>query len=650
MNNTTTKTIAFAAVAAAILLITWKTRPSLPVGDDRDWLGSELLPIKNASDAGGMEIVQFDEQKGQPKTFKVAQVKGVWSIPSHENYPADAKDQLAEAATALIGLKILDVVTDDPGDHAQYGVLDPAKSGSGATGVGMRVIMNDKQGNPLAGLIIGKQADKGKSPSSGPEHGPQYYVRKIENNEAQDRVCVVELKTDKLSTKFDEWIEKNLLKISSWDVRKLQIRDYSVDPVQGEIISGGDMSLSYEDTGDQKWKMVKDEAPDKTGHMAPRAMAPDEELNTENLDKLKNALDDVKIVDVRRKPAGLSGGLKAGKEFLGDREARNSLASRGFFPARIGGEWELFSNNGELRVATKDGVGYVLRFGAVSGVSEKAKPDKKDEKKKDDKKDEPAEPGMNRYMLVMAEFNPDMIAKPTLEPLPEEPAAKTEAKPEPKKDAPDAKTEKVPKEKGPSGEEGKPGDKGKTEAKVDDKTAKTEEKTKAEEKTGKTEEQAKAEEKTAKTEDKAKTEEKPAAEPKKEEAKTEAPKTEPAKKEEPKKEPEKKEEPKKDIKAERERIQKENQRKQDEYDKQLKEGRDKVQELNARFADWYYIIPEDAYRKVHLGRTDIVKKKEKKDEKAKDDKSKEADHGDAEKTKASPISDLEKATKEAPGK
>jgi hypothetical protein len=32
-----------------------------------------------------------------------------------------------------------------------------------------------------------------------------------------------------------------------------------------------------------------------------------------------------------------------------------------------------------------------------------------------------------------------------------------------------------------------------------------------------------------------------------------------------------------------------------------------VAELNARFADWYYVISEDVYKKIHLGRNDIVK-------------------------------------------
>ena len=66
---------------------------------------------------------------------------------------------------------------------------------------------------------------------------------------------------------------------------------------------------------------------------------------------------------------------------------------------------------------------------------------------------------------------------------------------------------------------------------------------------------------------------------------------------------------KSDLELERERVRKENQRKQDERDEKLKKANKKIAELNARFADWYYIIAEDEYKKVHLGRSELIKEK-----------------------------------------
>ncbi len=52
---------------------------------------------------------------------------------------------------------------------------------------------------------------------------------------------------------------------------------------------------------------------------------------------------------------------------------------------------------------------------------------------------------------------------------------------------------------------------------------------------------------------------------------------------------------------------KEFQRKLDEYNLKRKKAEQTVAELNARFADWFYVISEDTYKKIHLSRTDIIK-------------------------------------------
>ena len=72
----------------------------------------------------------------------------------------------------------------------------------------------------------------------------------------------------------------------------------------------------------------------------------------------------------------------------------------------------------------------------------------------------------------------------------------------------------------------------------------------------------------------------------------------------------------KTAQAEKERIEKENKRKQDEYQQKIADGKKRVAELNARFADWYYVISDEVYRKIDLSRSDIIKKKEKKADQA----------------------------------
>ncbi len=52
------------------------------------------------------------------------------------------------------------------------------------------------------------------------------------------------------------------------------------------------------------------------------------------------------------------------------------------------------------------------------------------------------------------------------------------------------------------------------------------------------------------------------------------------------------------------------QERHDEWTAALEEGRAKAVELNERFADWYYVIPADAFEKIHIKRSDLLQSRE----------------------------------------
>jgi hypothetical protein len=535
--NESLKTVIFVVVAAVVVLAAWASKPSRQAPEDEDVRNQPLYPsFTDPLHVTSLEIVKYDETRGAVQPFKVAQKAATsgeskgkirWSIPSHDDYPADAKDQVAAAGASLMGLKIIDKVSDNEGDQQEYGVVDPdpKELKPGATGVGDRVVMKDKAANELLALIVGKPV---------PERSDQRYVRKVGSSE----IYIVEVKTDKLSAKFEDWIEPNLLQINTMDLQDLLIHDYSLrTTLEGlAMLQSGKMLIGYNDAGEPHWKMlndqqfVADEKSDIGGKWAPIKMKPDEELNVAKLDGLKAALDDLKIVDVSRKPAGLSAELKVAADFTSDTNARRSLASKGFYAL----SGELYSNEGEVRVALKNGVVYVLRFGQITGAgpSAKDKDAKKKDKAKDAEKDKKAT-GLNRYLFVMAEFDPNAIPKPQFE-----------------KFSPPTK---------PKEPEKKPADEKKPDAKKSD-------------------------------------EKKPEADKKDDAAK-------------------KVEADKKAEEDQRAAIEKENKRKQEEYDRQIADGKKRVADLNSRFADWYYVISDEVYQKIHLGRDQVVMKKPKKADK-----------------------------------
>ena len=399
------RTSLFLLGGAGMLLLGWLAQPRYQSREVKPEAERILFPeLTDVQKAASLEVVKYDEELATLQPFKVVQAGGVWVLPSHQNYPADAKDHLAAAATELVDLESLDVVSTSAADHETYGVIepDPEKIKPGMVGVGELIEIRDAGGNKLARLVVGKED---KRPGSAAAGGKKLrFVRKA----GQDPVYRVEIDTSKFTTRFDDWIEKDLLKLSPWDVRRAILDDYSL----GAVESGGRIrveqnrkdriEVAYDDK-DQRWTLAKLEAFGGGADAKVESLGEAEELASPRLNDLRNALGDLKIVDVVRKPAGLSAELRADEKFTADEEAVRSMQQRGFLPLKSG---DILSTDGETIVGMKDGVEYVLRFGAGTSVANGS-----DE-------EAAAEDSTGRYLLVMARFNEALLEKPVLEEVP----------------------------------------------------------------------------------------------------------------------------------------------------------------------------------------------------------------------------------------
>jgi len=558
------KTITFVVVGLLAVVVGLATRPSSADLDVETLEGENLTKkFENADEAKRLRIVRFDEDTATLREFEVAEQDGLWTIPSKSGYPADATRQMAEAATSLMDRKILQVASRSAGEHEQFGVIDPLspKLEPGQKGVGARVTMSDMNNEPLADLIIGKAVKDAEG---------QRYVREA----GRDIVYIIEIDRSKLTTSFEDWIEKDLLKLNSWDLQQVGIKDYSAELVPVMTRDGrfgvqptwdprAEMTLSYNDT-DSKWSAVKlrrfDPKQGENGDYVEFQLGEDEELNEESLNGLKNALDDLQIVDVVRKPQGLSEDLKAGEDFMNNREALQDLMSKGFTPAATseGAADEIISSDGEVIATMKDGTEYVLRFGNLTNVGSGGQDNEPAADAEAAAAAEPKDGDVNRYLFVMARFDESAVKQPELQQLPELPA-KEEAK----------AAEEEPEESAAESDAAADQSQQPADAPAPENETATEEATAAE---GTEVEDAAAEEKEADAEND--------------------------------KELEK-------VIAERKRIEQENQRKLDEYQETLKKGRENVKDLNLRFGDWYFVVDDDVFQKVRLSRDDVVKKKEK---------------------------------------
>jgi hypothetical protein len=470
----------------------------------------------------------------------------VWVLPSHENYAADAKDQLAAAATELVDLKKLDVVTTRATDHEVYGVIEPdqEKIKPGMTGIGQLIEIRDAAGSKLARLIIGKE-DKQSGVGGGSRR--LRFVRKA----GQDPVYRVELDTSKFTTRFGDWIEKDLLKLTPWDIRSVELDNYSLSAVEsdGRLEVGQQrdekISLAYDDK-ESSWVLSSFETFPAKESSDPVSveLQENEEVDSTKLNDLRNALGDLQIIDVARKPAGLSSDLKAAESFVNDVEAVSSLQQRGFLPLPSG---LILSTEGETVIGMKDGVEYVLRFGAGTTVTDLGKVDSG--QGEDSTADSVGTAA--RYLLVMAQFNEDLLERPELAVLPSLPED-------------DKETGEVVKELGEVASEGNEDD---GENSEDEKTG-----------AGKTEDEKSV----------------PDQEPTAADLLKQADEAEAAMQ--------------KAIESRRQ-VERENRRKQESFDEKVAEGKKRVEELNGRFADWYYIVSDEEYKKIHLERKAVIKTK-----------------------------------------
>ncbi|MFH1686241.1 MAG: DUF4340 domain-containing protein [bacterium] len=371
------KTLIYLGVAAVLAIIAFFVAPTRITSDVFGDQGEIFYPdFTDPNIATTLEVVQFDESSATTVPFKVTFTNGVWTIPSHHNYPADGKERLAKTAAGLIGIKKDDFRTDNVAMHESFHLVDPLDDAAGIEGRGTRVTVKGAGDEILADYIIGDQVE-----------GRQgiRFVR----TPGSSRVYAARMDLD-LSTRFEDWIETDLLETAVHRIEKVVLKDYSIDERTLSLKNRDQLTLTKDDK--DEWRADK--------------MGSGKTCDSTTLHQLLNTIDSLTIVGVRPKPAGLSAALQRaeGGESISQSDAI-SLQSKGFYFSRDG---RLLSNEGELEIYTKDGVLYTLRFGEVVYGTGKAVTSGLTA---DDSagQDGPAE---NRYLFISAALEPSLLPEP----------------------------------------------------------------------------------------------------------------------------------------------------------------------------------------------------------------------------------------------
>ncbi|HBT75475.1 MAG TPA: hypothetical protein DEB39_00800 [Planctomycetaceae bacterium] len=553
----TTKTSIFLAIAVLLTVLAIVLRPRAVELKSEEMVGKPLFPkFVDPLAVKGLEIVRAATLEGVQR-FRITEQNGVWTIPSHEGYPADAKDRMPKIADALVNLTVLGIAEspsqakDTTADHILYGVIDPTSDQLAlGEGIGIRVNITAANDEPLVDMIIGKPvaASQNKAVADDAafdraEKSPQRYVRLV----GEQAVYIVAIEADRFSTKFEDWIEKNLLDINTLDIRDIFVDEYTLE-VEERMYQGrptirlipdflGDITLSYDGnaTGKDKWRLERLMGfRGKDYQYIQQQMKPDEELNDETLDAAVLALNDLRIVDVAKKPEKIATALRGGDP-LETLETDLTMVECGFNVVRMKDpkdnlreKTSILSKDGDFRITMKDGIRYILRFGDRASLSTG---------EDGDETTDGADVGFNRFLFISTEFDTGLIPKPEPEPLDTVPVAGTE-KPVVKQT--DSQTDADNADVDNAGVENK-------EVSGDDSPSSVVEKYTDE-----------------------------------------------------------------DVEAAQKRnaeIEKRNRRALDAYNTAIENGHKRSATLNARFAPWYYVIPENVYKKIRLTRLNVFRSK-----------------------------------------
>ncbi|HTS63475.1 MAG TPA: DUF4340 domain-containing protein [Candidatus Acidoferrales bacterium] len=320
-----------AAVLVAAASLTSPERRAASVFSDE---GQPFYPeFHDPQAVKAIEVVDYDEPTATARPLKVEFRKSRWVIASNNDYPIDIGDRLVKTSAALIDLKKDQVRSNITQDHGKYGVIDPLDQKNGSLqGRGKRVTLRDAQKNVLADFILGKPV----------ESKPGWrYVRVP----SQNRTYAVKTDADP-SARFADWVNSGLLRIPTANIRRVTIATYAINPTTGALDQGDQIVLTQENG---QWK------------------SPAGAVKEEAAKALGGALDTLKIVDARPKPADMARDLRAGQMQLSMQTAL-SLRQFGFLLTQTG---RILATDGEMTVEMANGVAYQIRFGDIASSGDR---------------------------------------------------------------------------------------------------------------------------------------------------------------------------------------------------------------------------------------------------------------------------------------
>ncbi len=410
------KSLILGALAFLLLWIWLQVQPKPTVELPREKIGRKLFenfddPLKIRS----LEIIRLDSISGKKKSILLTERKGHWFIASHFNYPAENTKQMAKVVSPFLTLAVLSIAGGEKKSwdlskitdlHRECKVLDPSDlSPEQKESSGILVRINGGDGEHFVEAILGDRVPESSSvrdvryirrPGEDEVYTVDFSTASSEEAEAEESQTMPE----RLSINPIDWMNRDLLQISRWNIKELAVHQYSYDVKSNGIKPEGyyafkqDPSMALE----RVWTPTKGLVLEKKGSKyIPIIDFDKKKPNNKQINEIADTIGHLTIAEVERKTDRWSHLLEESRSIREMINSNENLAAQGFYIASFDlvhpmeTEPILIGEQGEISLLMKDGILIRLVFGKeIEGKV---------------------------YLFLTADFNPDFPKEPTLLPL-----------------------------------------------------------------------------------------------------------------------------------------------------------------------------------------------------------------------------------------
>ncbi len=381
------KTFAISVLALIVLALWLIFQPKPPVSTPKKLVGKKLFAgFADPTVLKTLEITRLNSQSGKKETLRLSESDGSWKIGSYYDFPAENTTQMTRVVSPFLQLSV-------------QGLFDELKEGSDAKKVlelfrscqvvdptgaapedkettGILVKMTGSGGDLLVNAIIGAKV---------PESTHLRDVRYL-RIPGEDMIYTVDFSTeatndsgaeqllpmsDRLSVDPLDWVNRDLLRISRWNIINWGIHRYEIskenEPIPGSYVS---FNQTPEKALDSVWTLDQDLIA-QNGKYQPNTN--NKKPVNKKINDAADALGKLKFISVERLPENWANILREKKSLRELILKKEGSLPQGFkivnFDLLRPGQSEpvIAGENGSFEIRMKEGVLLSIHFGKKSG-------------------------------------------------------------------------------------------------------------------------------------------------------------------------------------------------------------------------------------------------------------------------------------------